>query len=391
MDLFKALTGKNPSEYELAARKLVDESNIELFQQLVSQEEFLFDFVKKNVAKRIKEACNKDNYKNLLSFLDYYSPSYDDVIAEVLYSFGGEELFNELENSFLMGIDSRKAYLTKFLLHLPSNVSTKYLEFLREDSHKDNEYLANNSIEVLSKLNDKVSKNEAIDKLNSKDEFEQYNAVKFLVTYGAKDTLPEIIKIMKTSSLSENIALEIPFLVDIDSILETSPDDAVLVLCNIVNAIGEIIPLYSVIDYNLLEIFENLYYNNLTSSSALLLRMAKTKFASFEENEEYLFDSDKNTKQEISNINKFLSSINENKLNSLLYDELYEESDFVFFAVDYVNDIEELETLLDSNNQTLLLKVLTVLKEKHALKNSHKEIALNHITSDGIKQIINVL
>ena len=90
-------------------------------------------------------------------------------------------------------------------------------------------------------------------------------------------------------------------------------------------------------------------------------------------------------------INKFFEGIKVNKLNSLLYDELYEESDFVFFAVDYVNDVEELETLLDSKNQTLILKVLTALKEKRILNKSHKEIALNHITSENIKQIIDVL
>ena len=119
--------------------------------------------------------------------------------------------------------------------------------------------------------------------------------------------------------------------------------------------------------------------------------MAKEKFEALEENEEYLFDCDKNTKDEISNINNFLKGINVNKLNSLLYDELYEDSDFVFFAVDYINDIEELETLLDSSNQTLLLKVLTTLKEKQALNSSHKEQALSHITSDDIKQIVEVL
>ena len=110
-----------------------------------------------------------------------------------------------------------------------------------------------------------------------------------------------------------------------------------------------------------------------------------------EENEEYLFDSDKNTKDEIAGINKFFKGVNVNKLNSLLYDELYEESDFVFFAADYINDIEELETLLDSSNQTLLLKVLTTLKEKQALRPAHKELALKHITSANIRQIVELM
>ena len=77
MDLFKALTGKNPAEFEQAARILVDTPDVELFKKLVKQDDFLFDFVKNNVAKRIRSACNGQNYMNLLKFFDYYSPSYD--------------------------------------------------------------------------------------------------------------------------------------------------------------------------------------------------------------------------------------------------------------------------------------------------------------------------
>ena len=75
----------------------------------------------------------------------------------------------------------------------------------------------------------------------------------------------------------------------------------------------------------------------------------------------------------------------------MFYDELYDESDFVFFALDYVNDVEELETMLDSENQTLILKVLTILKEKTKLTDAHKQTALSKITSENIKQIVQVL
>ena len=51
MDLIKKLTGKNPSEYEMVAKSLVDNSDVELFAKLVKQDDFLFDFIKNNVAK----------------------------------------------------------------------------------------------------------------------------------------------------------------------------------------------------------------------------------------------------------------------------------------------------------------------------------------------------
>lgn len=391
MDLFKMLTGKNPAEFEQAAKILVDTPDVELFKKLVKQDDFLFDFIKSNVAKRIAKACNKHNYMNLLRFFDYHSQSYDGVIANALYEYGGEELLPEIKEFFLSDNNSNKAYALKFFSLLPKGKLDDILPAVRETALSDDNSVSNNAIEVLSGVNDIISKENALKQLESADEFEQYNGVKFLVTYGAKDTLPRIIDVMKKSSLSENIAAEIPFLVDLENLLAQDFDLAVLVLCNIVNAIPEIIQPAAAIDYNLLEIFENLYYDNLTSSSALLLRIAKEKFESLEENEEYLFDCDKNTKDEVSNINKFFKEVNVNKLNSLLYDELYDESDFVFFAVDYINDIEELETLLDSSNQTLLLKVLSTLKEKQALKNEHKQQALSNITSEDIKRIVEVL
>ena len=391
MDLFKALTGKNPAEFEQAARILVDTPDIELFKKLVKQDDFLFDFIKNNVAKRIRNASNKHNYLNLFKFFDYYSPSYDEVFASTLYEYGGESLLPQIIECLNKDSNAQKAYALKFISMLPEGKAEDLLPLVRELAKSEDECLTANAIEVLSKNKDYISKEEAVNNLKSEDEFEQYNAVKFLVTYGAKDTLPKIFSVMKNSSFSENIAAEIPFLIDLETLLEDSFDGAILVMCNIINAIPEIVPPSGAIDYNLLEIFENLYHNCLTSSSALLLRMAKEKFEALEENEEYLFDCDKNTKDEVAAINKFFRGVNVNKLNSLLYDELYDESDFVFFAVDYVNDVEELETLLDSSNQTLLLKVLTILKEKQALNSAHKEQALSHISSEDIKQIVEVL
>ncbi|MBR1373953.1 hypothetical protein IJ556_05835, partial [bacterium] len=357
MDLFKALTGKSPAEYEQAAKILVDTPDIDLYKKLVNQDDFLFDFVKNNVAKRIQSACNKENYLNLIKFFDYYSASYDTVIAEVLYQYGGMNLFEVMKDMFLNGSDEKKAYSAKFLSFLSGDILSELLPEIRKNAHSEYEPLAANSIEILSNLGDEISKSNAIKNLEAEDEFEQYDAIKFLVAFGAKDQLGKIIDVMKKSSLSENIAAEIPYLVPLDEILKSDFDNGILILCNIVNAIPEIIPAAAAIDYSLFELFEDLYCSNLTSTSALLLRLAKDKFESLSENDEYLFDCDKNTKDEVRAVSRLLAGVNVNKLNSLLYEELYDESDFVFYAVDYVDDVEELETLLDSKNQTLVLKV----------------------------------
>lgn len=391
MDLIKKLTGKNPGEYEGVAKSLVDNSDVNLFAKLVKQDDFLFDFVKANVAKRIRQACNKENYLNLMNFLSYYSPSYETMIAETLFEYGGNELLPAMKEIYLTGSHEEKAYAVKYFSFVSNENLQELLPLLRESVKSEFEALSANSIEVLSKLKDEQSKSEALEKLNSKDEFEQYEAVKFLVTYQAKDCINQIIDVMKKSSLSENIASEIPYLIPIEDLIKTDFDNGVLVLSYIVNAIPEIIPPSAVLDYNLYNIFESLYLENLTSTSALLLRLAKDKFEELTSNDEYLFDSDKNTKDEVFAINSLLSGVNKNKLQSLLYDELYEESDFVFFAVDFADNKEELETLLDSTNQTLILKVLTILKEKQMLTPSHKMNVMKNITSEDIRQVIEVL
>ena len=83
-DLIKKLTGKNKPDYEFAAQHLVDSADVEMFEKLIEKDDFLFDFVKENVAQRISNAINESNYENLLKFLNYYSPSYDEVIVSSL-------------------------------------------------------------------------------------------------------------------------------------------------------------------------------------------------------------------------------------------------------------------------------------------------------------------
>ena len=391
MELIKKLTGKNPSEFEPVAESLVNNSDKELFSSLVKQDDFLFDFIKDNVARRIQKACNKNNYLNLLNFFDYYSPSYDTMIAEVLHTFSGDELLPTIKEIYINGNDANKAYAVKYFSFVDKTLLEDVLPLLRQTAFSKFEPLSVNSIEVLSLMQDQESKNEALKKIESDDDFTKFEGIKFLVNYQAKDCLDKIIEVMKTSSLSENIACQIPFLIPLDELAEKNAEEAFLVLCYIINAIPEIIPPSSVIDYGLYNFFENLIRTPLTSAAAVLLRLAKEKFKELASNEEYLFDCDRNTKEEIKELNSLLRGLNSKKLESLLYDELFEESDFVFFALDYANEIEELMALLDSKNQTLVLKVLTMLKDKGALNQRTKELALIHITSPEIKSIAEAL
>lgn len=391
MNIIKKLTGKNPADFEPVAKAIIDNTDKETFAKLVEQDDFLFEFIKSNVAQRLKNACNQNNYMNILEFFNSYSSSYDLAFAEVLHRYGDDALKAKLREMLLAGNDSQKAYAAKYFSLNFQNSDSDLIPFIREYSESAYEPLAFNSIELLSKLNDSVSKDKAIQKLSSDDEFEQYDGIKFLIQFGAKDCLNDILNIMKESAMAENIASEIPYLVPLEELLSENYENCLLVLCNIVSAMPEIISLGVVVDFDLLNLIHSIKSKPLDSMSAVFLRLAKDKFKELAENDEYLYDLDKNTKEVIYEINNLLSSLSEEKLDSYLYDELYEESDFVFFALNYVNEVAELEALLDSKNQTLVLQVLTKLKEKNKLTDEHKKNVYEHITSDEIKSVIQAL
>ena len=86
---------------------------------------------------------------------------------------------------------------------------------------------------------------------------------------------------MKKSGLSESIASEVPYLVSLDEIFEQDKENALLVLCNIINALPEIIPISAINEYGLAEFIEKLINEPLTSSSAVLFAIAKDKFNEF--------------------------------------------------------------------------------------------------------------
>ena len=70
-DRLKKLTSKNPDDFETVAQNLINTPDVELFKELVESDDFLFDFVKQNVANRLEKNCNEGNYMNLIEFLKY--------------------------------------------------------------------------------------------------------------------------------------------------------------------------------------------------------------------------------------------------------------------------------------------------------------------------------
>ena len=387
-DILKKLTGKNQREAQEIARNMLDNSNTELFRELVNKDDFLFDFVKQNVAGYIKNAADESNYKNLLQFLKYYSPSYEDAIVSVLVEFADEDITDGMLALLGHGTDSEKTYCAKFFGYVQNNLA---LELLREYAYSENDALAINSAATLGVMKDEVSYNAALSKLESSDEFEKLAAVKFLTAYGRKDALLPIINAMKNSSMAENIAGEIPYLEDLFSVMNLYPEDALVVINNIVNGLGEILSLSQVFDFELYEVLENLISKPPVGATAVVLLNAREKFDILTENDEYLFDEDKETKNEILSIKKLLSHIDVKELKQLVKAELREDSPFVYTGLELSDDVLAIRELLKCNNQTIILKTAEVLKSLNNLDETTKTVALIKITDENIKSIIRAL
>lgn len=387
-DNLKKLTGKNKNDYEAVAKHLVDDCDVELFKELVDNDDFLFDFVKNNVAQRIENAVNQNNYQNLIEFLKYYSQSYEDAIVGSLVKYADEDLTDLMLDKFENGCDNEKAYAAKYFAKIQDPLA---YEFLRLNSYSDNEFLAQNCAMTLGAWHDEKSFDEAIEKLQNSDDFEKLSAVKFLTAYGDKKAVPKLFEAMKNSTMAENIAGEIPYLVPLYELIKSDYENALLAIIYITNALSEILPLSVVFDFELFEVFEDLINNHEDSKMAITLLNAKGKFETLTENDEYLFDEDKNTKNEIFDIKKLLNSAKKKDLEKYVNDELKEDSPFVYTALDFATDELAIRELLKSNNQTLILKTAEVLKSLGNFDETARTVALLKVTDINIKAIIRAL
>lgn len=382
-DKLKKLTGKNPKDFEPVAFDVINIPDVELFKELIDNEDFLFDFIKQNVANRLAKVCNSSNYLNLLQFLKYYSPSYEDVIISNLVKFSDEDLTDKMLAIFEDGTDDEKTYCAKYFSIVQDSLA---LDFLKENAYSENSSLSANCATALALFGDTESKNEALVKLKSDDEFEKLDGVRFLVSYGDKSVIPAIVDVMKTSSFAENIAGDLLYLTDLFSLYKTNKTDALFVFNSVINGLGEILGLAQIFDFRLYEFIEMLLKEQTDSEIAVVLANAKDKFNTLTENDEYLFDETKDIKQEVMDIKQLLSSFKVNQ--SLINAELKSESLFVFTALEFANNESAIRGLLISANQTVVLKALEMLKQMNSLTKEDKNLALSSVTSEDIKSVI---
>ena len=396
-EIIKKLTGKNQIDFEFAASQIINNSDADAFSDLVSKSDFLFDFIKKNVEKRLLNAVNESNYKNLFSFLKFYSPDYENFIVSTLAKFADEDLTDRMLELLENGTDDEKAYCAKYFSLVNDSVA---IDLLRKYSYSDFDPLAQNAALALSAMNDEFSYNLAIEKLNSDDEFEKLSAIRFLSAFNDSKAIGQIFDAMRKSSMPENIACEISYLQSLLELLETDfKNDTILAINYIINGLGEIISLGQIFNFQLFEVLQkmiNIQENEKNSKIAVVLLNSKLKFDQLTENDEYIFDEDKNTKNEVYEIKKLLNHSNESFWDiqkELFVNELYQSSELVFSALELaqelkINAAENLKELLNSSNQTIILKTTEVFKSLNKLNEVDLETILSKVSDENIKAII---
>ncbi len=398
LDLYlKNLTGKDENLAQEAADFLINHADIDLFKMLVNKSDFLFPFIRNNVEKRIEKAINKKNFLNIIKFFDCYSSYYDDVLISNLAKHANQDLTDEIFELLDKGNINQKIYSAKYFFYIPDTIS---LELLNRYAFDEDESLSFNSAQALGQMQDDISYDIALNMLTSNDDFDKLKAVKFFAAYGNKFPLKEIFSAMQSSKMPENIAGQIPYMIPLTDLLESDYKfETLLVIDNIILGLGEILPLSDIFQFQLFDIINKLfrYDGEFKSKTAKILLAAYSKFKMFMENQEYIFDEDKDTRYEISSIYKLLNSQNNEfweKQKKLAILELDTSDDRILSVLGIITEyniqdaIEKLNKLLNSENEIVICEVLNTLKSINAIDNNKISIALRRVKNPNIRAII---
>lgn len=397
----KNLTGKDEAKAAEAASYLIENADLELFKKLVEKTDYLFDFVRNNVNKRIYNAVTSKNFMNIIKFFDCYSAYYDDLFADILSQNANQDLTDDMFELLEKGSDSQKAYAAKYFVYIPDTIA---LEPLSKYAFSDNENLSYNSAEALGEMQDDVSFDLALGDLTSDDDFERLKAVKFFVAYGRNFPFKELFEALKTSKLKENIAGQIPYMMPLTELLKMTEykHDVMIVILNILAGLGEILPLCDVFQYELYDVIKNFINENKVKNAnsgaiAVILLSALFKFNTFNENQEYTFDETKETKNETVEIFKLLNNCSDEfwaNQKQYMLEELIKENDFSLTAFDLIQEFQfveaesNLKSLLNSNNEIVICDAIMALKRINKLQDVDIAEVSCKIKNENIKALI---
>lgn len=397
-ELAKKITSKDEKAALAVCRQMIDEGNAELFQELVKQTEYLFPFVRDNVADRLEKSVCKANYENLYKFSDIYSPDYACVIIAAFRYFGDDDTPGRMLDYLRNGSVAQKTYAARYFEISPNLYAVKELI---ANAFSEEEYLNDACAAALGVLNEQVSYDTALEKLNSKDDFSALSALNFFVNYAKNPPMEDILKALAVSGMPENFAGTVIYLKPLSEFIKDDLKNALVILENIINGFGEILPLSEVFNFELYQVLSELAQiqdSEYSSKISVVLLNAKNKIEMLCSNSEYTFDEDKNTKDELKEIEKLLKSFDgsfwANHKNNVS-EELSKDKNDVMAALQVIKDCKIssaapkiLETIYENTDETLLCEAFNTLKELKALSYIDKDEALEMFSNDTIRAIV---
>ncbi len=396
--LFKNLTGKNEHLALKAANEVLNDTNNEEFiEYFASKFEFLFDFVQNNVKTRFEHVINNENYLNLLKFFKYYSYNLDDFVVSILVKYANEDLTDKILEIFEAdnSSDIEKLYCAKYFYYIPDTIA---IDALNKNAFCDFEPLMLNCAQSLKEMNDYTGLELACQKLETKDDFEVLKAVKFIVAFGDKKLADKLYEALKQSHMKENIACEIPYLVDISDEIKQGKNEALFCFNCIIDGLGEILPLCEVFNYKIKQIINYLSSKqNINQNEALVILNTMLKFDLITQNDEYTFDENKNTKNELNEIQKIFENYNEEfkiQLKKILIKDIDLNSVFLTDTLNLISELQildaknSLKKLLETSNDRITCEIINTLKSINGLDNLNQEKILNKIVDNNIKAIV---
>lgn len=390
-NLIKNITSKDLNLSLETTKTLINSGNEEDFKELTSKAEFIFPFLRKKINDNFVKLINKENLNTIFAFSKIYCEEFESLIVNSWVKFADEDLTDELLELFEKGTDAQKTYCAGYFKHINDPLA---LEYLKQYSKSDNFSLKTNCARALKEFGEEETLNENFKIIaNSKDEFEKLKAYEFAVAYNSEHALNFVLANCFSSPFVLNIICMILDNNDFEKLKNILDDDKIAQIFQILlenypeNLTLDTISYYQIFDFiNFLNFLDNSYAKN-------LLYCAKEQFSEYLNNEIYIFDLDKNTKNDLKAILDLLKdfSLEKTKLEEELEEKYCTHARYeLALEIIKTNKIKKyapkiIEHILSNKlPQKTLIKALVTLKELEKLKEIDKSV-LSSINDETAK------
>ena len=161
---------------------------------------------------------------------------------------------------------------------------------------------------------------------------------------------------------------------------------------------GEILPLCEVFNYKIKQIINYLSSKpDINQNEAVVILNTMLKFDLITQNDEYTFDENKNTKNELNEIQKIFESYNDEfkiHLKKILIKDIDLNSVFLTDTLNLISELQILDAknsltkLLETSNDRITCELINTLKNINGLNHLNQDEILNKINDNNIKAIV---